>query len=134
MWEWKAQRRKIIKWVQPKEQLGLTIHQIRPSPIRMVQLVKPRKAAHPRGKHSSEDWRQTTKAIRSKAEEGSKNVQAMGGGTFQIKHPSSLYLMHCTNSVCRINGRMTPEQCLHSLHPTLPPPVKQRWDKFPRKN
>ena len=63
MWEGKAQRRKIIKWVQPKEQLGIAIHQIRPSTIRIVQSVKPRKAARPRIRHSSGDLRQITKVI-----------------------------------------------------------------------
>ena len=62
--------------------MGLTIHQIKPSMTRMVQLVKPRKAARPRGRHSSGDWRQTTKTIGSKAKEGNKDVQAMGGASF----------------------------------------------------
>ena len=68
LWEEEARRRKIIKWVQPKEQLGLAIHQIKPSTIRIVQSVKPRKAARPRIRHSSGDLRQITKVIGLKVE------------------------------------------------------------------
>jgi len=34
-------------------------------------------------------------------------MQAMGGESFKIKHPSPPHFMHCTNSACRINGKMT---------------------------
>ena len=63
-------------------------------------------------------------AIRLKAEEGSSGIQTREGGSFQIKHTSPPHLMHYTNSAYRINDRMTFEQCLHSLQPTLPPPIK----------
>ena len=32
IWEDEARRERIIEWNPPEEQLGLTIHQIRPSP------------------------------------------------------------------------------------------------------
>ena len=83
---------------------------------------------------SSGDYGQTTKAIELKAKEGSKDVQTIGGGNFLIKHPLFPHLMHYTNSYCCINGKMISKQCPHSLHLTLPPPAKQRWDKYPRKN
>jgi len=79
----------------------------------------------PRSKCSSGNRGQTTKAIGLKAEEGSRGMQAREGKSFQIKHPSPLHLMHCTNSAYRINGRITPKQCPHNLQPTLPPPARQ---------
>ena len=83
MWKGEARRKRIDKWIQLKEQLGPTIYQIRPSMIRIVQLVKSRKAVHPRSIHSLGDLGQITKAdIRLKAEEGSSGVQEREGGSF----------------------------------------------------
>ena len=50
--------------------------------IKIAQSVKLRKVVHPRSRHSSRDWRQTTKAIRLKAEEGSSGIEAREGGNF----------------------------------------------------
>ena len=72
------------------------------------------------------------KAIWLKTEEGSRDVQATHGGSFQIKHPSPLPLMHYTYSTSRINDKMTLEQCPYTLHPTLPPQAKQWWNKYLR--
>ena len=68
---------------------------------------------------------QTTKDIRLRAKQGRRDVQAREGGSFLIKYPSPLHLMYYTNLTCCINSRMTPEQCSHSLQPTLPPPTRQ---------
>ena len=46
-------------------------------------------------------------------------------GSSQVKYPSPLHSMHCTNLVDRINGRMTLEQCPYNLQPTLPSPARQ---------
>ena len=88
----------------------------------------------PRSIRFSGDCRQTTKVVGLKAKEGSKDVQTMGGGNFLIKHPLFPHLMHYTYSFCCINGKMISEQCPHNLHSTLPPPTKQRWDKYPGKD
>ena len=75
MWEGEAQRKRIIEWNQSKVQLGPTIHQIRLSIVRVVQLGKLRREACQRSRYSSGDWRQTIEAIRLRADEGSSGVQ-----------------------------------------------------------
>ena len=80
------------------------------------------------------DWGQTTKAIGLKAKKGSSGVQAREQVSFQIKHPSPPRSMHYINLACRINGRMTPKQYPHSLQPILPPPTKQRRDKYQKRD
>ena len=48
LWKGEARRRKIIKLSRLKEQLGPTIHQLKRSTIKIIQIVKLRKAAPPR--------------------------------------------------------------------------------------
>lgn len=124
LWEGEARKKRIAKWIQPEEQLNSTIHQIKSSTIRVIQSMKPRKAVCPRSRHSSGDLGQTTKATGLKVEEGSSGMQAKEEGSFQIKHPLPPHLMHYTNLVYCINGKITLEQCLYSLQPTLPLPAK----------
>ena len=57
--------------------MGPTIHQFRPNTIKIIQIVKLRKAAHPRSPRSIRslgDFRQTTKTIGLKAEERSRDM------------------------------------------------------------
>jgi len=76
LWEEEAQRKRIIEWNQSKVQLGPTIHQIRLSIVRVVQLGKLRREACQRSRYSLGDWRrQTIEAIRLRAEEGSSGMQ-----------------------------------------------------------
>lgn len=111
----------------PTKQLGLIIHYLKSSTIKVIHIVKPRQSTRLRNLksiHSSGNCRRTTKVVWLETGEGSRDMQVTQGGSFQIKHPSPPHLIHYTNSVNCINGRMTPEQCPHTLHPTLPPPVK----------
>ena len=124
LWEGEAQEERIIGQDPPTEQWGPTMHQIKLSPVKMAQSEELRGATCPRGKYSPKDWGQTTKAIRLRAKQGRRDVQAREGGSFLIKHPSPLHLMHYTNLACYINGRMIPEQCSHCLQLTLPPPTR----------
>ena len=113
--------------------MGPTTHYHKSSTIRVIQIEKPRKSIRPRNPrnvHSSEDCRQTAKDVWLKIEKGSRDRQAMQGESFQIKYSSLPHLIHCTNSVSRINDKVTLEQYLHTLYPTLPPPAKQWWDKY----
>ena len=134
MWEGEAREERNIEQDLPAEQWGPTINQIKPNLFRMAQLEEPRRATCPRVKYSSRDWRQTTKAIRLRAKQGRRDVQAREGGSFLIKHPSPPHLMHCINLACCINGKMTLKQYSHTLQPTLPRPERQWWDKYPRKD
>ena len=68
-------------------------------------------------KHATWTKRQNNK-------EGGRDVQAKKKGNIQVKYPSPLHSIHYTNSVSRINSRMTLEQYPHSLQYILPPPAK----------
>ena len=113
--------------------MGPTTHYHKSSTIRVIQIEKPRKSIRPRNPrnvHSSEDYRQTAKNMWLKIEEGSRDRQAMQGESFWIKYSSPPHLIHCANSVSRINEKVTLEQYPHTLHPTLPLSAKQWLDKY----
>ena len=48
MWEGEARREGIIKWSPPEGQLGLTIHQTRPSSIKITNLEEIEKDSPPK--------------------------------------------------------------------------------------
>ena len=116
-WNSSCGRRGLNEWILPNrfgpmKQLGPTTHYLKPSTIRVIEIVKSRKSTclrKLRSVHSSRDYKRTTKAIWLNTKEGSRDVQAIQGGSFQIKHLSPPHLMHCTNPANHINGRMTPK-------------------------
>ena len=129
LWGMQNRRGGTIEQNGPKGQYVPTICQDRSESIWIRLYEKSRRVVRPRSlkdKYSSKDQRMTIKSIMTGAGEGRRDMQVKKGGNFQVKYPSPLYSMHCTNSIGHINGRMTLtlEQCPHSLQHILSPLVR----------